>query len=102
VSYKYLISFDFDEDVTHSQCGTDCAEDNEVMYLNTLWIVEFNSSPDAFCVLFIMLSHGLQSDKGVVVVVIVSLLDLQLSVQSVPIISKIVSLNPTLGEVYFM
>jgi hypothetical protein len=29
-------------------------------------------------------------------------LDLQLSVQSVPIISKIVSLNPTLGEVYFM
>jgi hypothetical protein len=46
VSYKYLISFDFDEDVTHSECGTDCAEDNEVMYLNTLWIVEFNSSPD--------------------------------------------------------
>jgi hypothetical protein len=40
VSYKYLISFDFDEDVTHSECGTDCAEDNEVMYLK--WKQEYS------------------------------------------------------------
>lgn len=40
MTFKYLISFDFDEDATFSECGTDCAEDDEVMYLNTLWLVQ--------------------------------------------------------------
>ena len=37
---------------------------------------------------------------GAVVVVIVCYLDLQLSMQSVPITTKVVSLNPSHGEVY--
>ena len=39
---------------------------------------------------------------GVVLVVIVLLLDLQLPVQLVSIITKVVSLNPVHGEVYSM
>jgi hypothetical protein len=39
---------------------------------------------------------------GVVLVVIVWLLDLQLPVQLVSIITKVVSLNPVHGEVYSM
>ena len=39
-------------------------------------------------------------DRRVVVVVIVGLLDLQLSVQSVPITTKVVSLNPIHDKVY--
>ena len=40
------------------------------------------------------------SEKGAIVVVILWKLDLQLPVQSVPITTNVVSLNPIHGEVY--
>jgi hypothetical protein len=40
------------------------------------------------------------TDSGVVVVVIVWKLNLQLPLQSVPITTKVVSLNPVHGDVY--
>jgi len=42
----------------------------------------------------------LQIQSGAVIVVMVWLLDLQLTVQSVPITTEVVSSNPTHGEVY--
>ena len=47
-----------------------------------------------------MYTSLLPENKGVVVVVIVSLLDLQLPVQSVPITTKVVSSNRAHGDVY--
>jgi len=44
--------------------------------------------------------HNLLFFRGAVVVVIVWYMDLQLPAQSVPITTKVVSLNPTHGEVY--
>ena len=44
----------------------------------------------------------LEYQKEAVVVVIVWQLDLQLPVQSVPIITKVVSSNPAYGEVYLI
>ena len=46
------------------------------------------------------LNHEKLIIKGTVVVVILWQLDLQLPVQSVPIITKVVTLNPARNEVY--
>jgi hypothetical protein len=42
------------------------------------------------------------SKRGTVVAINVWLLDLQLPIQSVPITTKVVSLNPVHGEVYLI
>ena len=41
-------------------------------------------------------------DQGAVVVMIILLLDLQQTVQSVPIITKVMTLNPNHGKVYLI
>ena len=49
-----------------------------------------------------LVEPGLSENSRAVVVVIVWWLDLQLPEQSVPITTKVVSLNPVHGEVYLI